>query len=444
MQLRGNLWRPISMDKSQSRPCQPDRINERGAALIITLLVATALLVAGGALIQITSMSARNAIDSTAEAQAYYGAEAGVQAALNALRDNATPTASAMPAGMTGMSFRNAVTRSSSNDCPSGSGGDTSTVPRLSRWLPYSNRQTAGTHVIVGTNPTVQYDVEVLLPPGDTLPAGTAEPKRLLIQSTGYGPNGAMKKMSMIVAKNPFDATAPAMMTLIGTPGGSPAMDFDSGNSAKHVYSGADNAGVVSGLPAFGVTNSTDLALASNSAGNNTTSDPKAAVLSGSSIPSYLQSPAAARTFLDQMQAAAIAGQAAGTATYLPNGGSGTPTGFTFVKGDYTMGTGSGSGLLIVTGDLTTNGNTNFSGLILVIGNGSVNRNGGGGGYVYGATLIASVDWPVAQGATPNTNFGAPYFNFNGAGNATMQYDSSAIDNALQTLPGPVLGVSEY
>jgi hypothetical protein len=249
----------------------------------------------------------------------------------------------------------------------------------------------------------------------------------------------------MIIARNPFDATAPAMMTLIGTPGGSPAMDFDSGNSAHHVYSGADNAGVVTGLPAFGVTNPTDYTIANNSAADNTTSDPKVAVVSGSSIPEYLRSPDKARAFLDAMQLRAIKEQAEGTATYLPNGGSGTPTGFTFVKGDYTMGTGSGSGLLIVTGDLTTNGDTNFSGLILVIGNGSVNRNGGGGGYVYGAMFIASVDWPVAAPpAMPNTNFGAPYFNFNGAGNATMQYDSSAIDNALQTTPGPVLGVSEY
>jgi hypothetical protein len=142
------------------------------------------------------------------------------------------------------------------------------------------------------------------------------------------------------------------------------------------------------------------------------------------------------------MQAAAIAGQASGTATYLPTGGSGTPTGFTFVKGDYVMGTGSGSGLLIVTGELTTNGNTNFSGLVLVLGTGYVNRNGGGGGAFYGATFIAAVDWPAA--GTPQTSFGAPFFNFNGGGNATMQYDSQAIANAFNTLSSPVLGVSEY
>src|SRR5258708_27905186 len=112
------------------------------------------------------------------------------------------------------------------------------------------------------------------------------------------------------------------------------------------------------------------------------------------------------------MQAAAIAGaaQSPATATYLPNGGSGNPTGFTFVKGDYIMGSGTGSGLLIVTGELTTNGSTDFSGLVLVLGTGAVNRNGGGGGAFYCATFLASVDWPSQSPAL--TGFGAPFFNF--------------------------------
>ena len=446
------------MDESQSRTVRSTSANERGAAMVISLLIATVLLVAGAGLIQVTSMSATNAVDSTAETQAYYAAEAGLQAALNALRANAAPTASAMPIGMTRITFRNAVIRASSNDCPGGVGGDPSTVARLSRWLPYSNRQTAGTRVTLGTNPTTEYDVEVSLPPGPDGVFGTADddvmplsllvqPGRLLVRATGYGPHGARKQMSMIVSRSAFDPAVPAMMTIIGTPSGTPAMSFESGNSASHIYSSIDNAtGLPTGLPAFGTTNAGDNLIASTQAASNTTTSPATAVLTTTSIPSYLQSPAAARLFLDQMQAAAIAGaaQSPPTATYLPNGGSGNPTGFTFVKGDYTMGSGSGSGLLIVTGELTTNGGTDFNGLVLVIGSGYVNRNGGGGGAFYGANFIASVDWPVAYGVTPLTTFGAPFFQFNGAGSATMQYDSSAVANALQLLPAPVLGVSEY
>jgi Tfp pilus assembly protein PilX len=426
------------MDQAQSTH-DPNRVNERGAALLTSLLVVTALLIAGGALIQITSMSASNTIDSTAEVQAYYGAEAGLQAALNVLRGNADHTGSTLPSGMTTINFRNAVDPAFSNDCPNGTGGDPSTIARLSRWLPYSNTQTEGTRVTVGTSPTIQYDVVVSLPPGDVLPASPLEPGRLLIQATGYGPNSSRKQMSMIVSRTAFDPMVPSMMTLVGAPNGSPAMSFDSGESANHIYSGTDHAGLVTSLPAFGTTNAIDSARAASEATSNTTSTPAAAIVS---LPTYLQSPAAARAFLDNMQLAAIQGAANGTATYLPNGGSGNPTGFTFVKGDYTMGSGSGSGLLIVTGELTTNGSTDFNGLVLVIGEGAVNRDGGGGGAFYGATFVANVDWPAQSPAL--TSFGAPFFNFNGAGVATMQYDSAAVANAFGLLPAPVLGVVEY
>ena len=445
------------MDCSNSKANQADRRNERGAALVVSLLISMILLVAGGALIQVTSMSAANAIDSTAETQAYYGAEAGLQAALNALRRNDAPTASAMPTGMTGMNFRNAVIPNRSNDCPNGSGSDAALcspnlgvgfVARLTRWLPYSNTQVSNSRVTVGANPTIQYEVFVSLPLGDTLPAGTADPDRLLVQSIGYGPSGSRKQMSMIVSRSAFDPAVPAMMTLIGTPTGVPPMSFESGNSANHIYSGVDNACTVgpcpAAMPAFGTTNAIDTNIAALNAASNTTSSPAAATIPNTSIPTYLQSPGAARTFLSQMQAAAIAGaaQSPPTATYFPSGGSGNPTGFTFVNGDYTMGSGTGSGLLIVTGELTTNGGTDFDGLCLVIGEGYVNRNGGGVGAFYGATFIARVDWPAEDPAL--TSFGAPFFDFNGAGNATMQYDSTAVANALELLPSPVLGVSEY
>jgi hypothetical protein len=216
-------------------------------------------------------------------------------------------------------------------------------------------------------------------------------------------------------------------------------MSFDSGNSANHIYSGDDHSGLASSLPAFGTTNAIDNAIAAASAGGNTTSTPATGIVV---LPAYLQSPAATRAFLDQMQLAAIQGQANGTATYLPSGGSGNPTGFTFVNGDYVMGSGNSSGLLIVTGELTTHGDTSFNGLVLVLGEGAVNRDGGGGGAFYGATFVANVDWPAQNPAL--TSFGAPFFNFNGAGVSTMQYDSAAVANAMSLLPAPVLGVSEY
>lgn len=116
--------------------------DERGAALITMLLVSLLLLTAGGALIVTTSMSATNTVDSAAEIQAYYAAEAGNQAVLNVLRGNAAPNPEFVsnPGGTIAdankISFRRAVTVSTSNVTV-----DT-TAPHLSRWLTYNNNYT--------------------------------------------------------------------------------------------------------------------------------------------------------------------------------------------------------------------------------------------------------------------------------------------------------------
>jgi type II secretory pathway component PulK len=96
----------IPMKRKSSLPCPAvrDRKGERGAALISTLLFSMLLLTAGGALLMSTGMSANNAFDSTAEIQAYYAAESGMQATLVVLR-NVTPK----------VTFVNAVSPTNSN-----------------------------------------------------------------------------------------------------------------------------------------------------------------------------------------------------------------------------------------------------------------------------------------------------------------------------------------
>jgi Flp pilus assembly protein TadG len=124
--------------------------NERGAALITMLLVSVPLLMAGGALIMVTSMSAANSSDSAAETKAYYAAEAGTQSVLNVLRGNVAPnpTFASDPAGSVApenmINFRKAVTASTSN--VSGDNG----APRLSRWLSYDSTYTD--RVILNSN----------------------------------------------------------------------------------------------------------------------------------------------------------------------------------------------------------------------------------------------------------------------------------------------------
>jgi len=106
---------------------QPHRQNERGAALLTVLLLSILLLGSGLTLLLVATTSNRTAIDSTAEMQAYYAAEGGLQATLGVLRGNVEPNGT-MPAGSK-ISFRNAVTVGTSN-FP----GDSSAAARLSGW----------------------------------------------------------------------------------------------------------------------------------------------------------------------------------------------------------------------------------------------------------------------------------------------------------------------
>lgn len=114
--------------------------SERGAALITVLLISVPLLMAGGGLIVVTSMSVANTADAAAETKAYYAAEAGAQHVLGVLRGNVAPnplfatnpSGSIAPENM--ISFRRAVGLSTSN-----LSSDSSTAARLSRWLSYDS-----------------------------------------------------------------------------------------------------------------------------------------------------------------------------------------------------------------------------------------------------------------------------------------------------------------
>jgi len=407
------------------------RKGERGAALITVLFVSTLLLAAGGALILVTSTASRTAIDSTAEMQAYYSAEAGLESSLNVLRGNIAPNA-AMPAG-TQISFSNAVTLSTSNLST-----DTSPRPRLSGWLNYNYTPSGAPNpdritLTASYTPTtgLAYSVDVSDP--DNTPPASGEPSRLLLRATGYGPKGAVKRLELVVKRTSLDYNAPCVICLRSADDGTP-INFTTGDSAAKNYSGVDRSGSGT-LPAFGATQTTDTSLEIAAANKNTVTNPIAATISMPSLPSWLQSADAARTFLADQKANAIT-QGRYFSSFSGYSGSDAAPAFTFVDGDCTLA--GGAGLLIVTGNLVMNGNPSFTGLILVLGNGSVNRDGGGNGNIFGAIVVASFN------QTGTGGFLAPTFFTNGGGNSTVQNDSNARRKA-QNLTGPrVLGIHEY
>jgi hypothetical protein len=97
----------------------------------------------------------------------------------------------------------------------------------------------------------------------------------------------------------------------------------------------------------------------------------------------------------------------------------------TFINGNATVS--GGAGVLVVTGTLTFNGNTNFDGIIMVIGQGIMNVQGGGGGQVNGEVLIANTNShsaPFGQLAA----LGSPTLNWTGGGSNFIQYNSCWAD----------------
>jgi hypothetical protein len=139
------------MEKQSAQILQNEsRKNERGAALVTVLMITFLLLVAVIALLIEASMNTANVTDATAEEQAYYAAESGIQSVIRVLRGNPdavpnpliNPSPSPSPNDNKINYFKavklctsNASCNCSTNVCSS----SLDTELRLSRWLPYDS-----------------------------------------------------------------------------------------------------------------------------------------------------------------------------------------------------------------------------------------------------------------------------------------------------------------
>src|SRR5438270_4555629 len=201
------------------------RDGERGAALITALLVSMLLLAAGGALLVTTGMTATNAVDSTAEAQAYYAAESGLQSTLSVLRRDVPSN----PSG-TAATFRSVVCGTADTNCTNSG--------NLSLWL--------GVDGTVSATPPLSFSVVVRddnYPLGAALPDAPYAPRYLRVTSTGLGPKGARKAMEMKLDAFPFDFTAHAAVAVRSDDVDTlPMLKLDLGNSNPHAWNGNDHA----------------------------------------------------------------------------------------------------------------------------------------------------------------------------------------------------------
>ena len=412
-----------------------DRHGEKGAALVISILIATLLLAVAGTVILTSGMSATTSIEGTAELQAYYGAESGLEATLNALRGHTVPNG--LPAN-TKIGFLTAVDPKKSNH----PADDASLPARLSAWLPY---HLVNGEVVKPAGANYSYSVVVMDPDdptGDLRKNPAYRPWRIQVQSTGYGPKGAVKRMEMIVQKTHFEFDPDAMLLMRGSDDLS-AMSFDIGTSNSKTYTGHDNAVAKPALPTFGVTHAPDKIVADEALTKGATvAEVKTQIVDIDELPSWLQTADKAREFLNEMQ---LVARSMGRYFTSLNGAAGTNAEpkFTFVNGDVEL-TG-GAGLLIVTGDLLLSGNPTFEGIILVLGDGNILRNGGGSGNMHGSIYVAKFarSWPAAENGLPHP-FLAPSFHTDGAGTSNLRYDSVWVQKGKDALGEIVRDVREY
>jgi hypothetical protein len=375
------------------------RRGERGAALVTTLLLSTLLLLAGGALLVKTSGSVGVAYDATSEMQAYYAAEAGLQASLNVLRGN----------------HENEAGDKATFDKAVADGGT------LGAWLGYNDdgRVSVGDHA---------YSVVVTDASEPPVAAGET-PSRLHVTATGYGPRGARKELEMLI-RNLVDLEIPGAVTLRGNSDGTGGMALDLGNSSGREFLTDD----ADPKPVFVVTNGADSAevveTMENDEKNNgenkaTYDDPPLGDTSAGTaeLPDFLTNTELTYSVVDQLREAAEDNKT-----------------IHFYDGDHSH-TGEGSGTLVVTGTLTIHGSFSWDGLILVLGDGVVEWKGGGNveeGNINGAMFIANYD-PDDLGA----GYGNPSFTISGGGKGTLSYNRDSAEAALAALGFRVAGVKE-
>lgn len=313
---------------------------------------------------------------------------------------------------------------------------------------------------ILGPPQRVGYEAQMTGSAGgtDNIITGTAtspEPMRLLLTSTGYGPRGSTKQLQAIVRKDLFNGLrGPATLTLVGPPSTvSPAttFTFNPGTSNVVVYSG-DDAVSTDIIPPIGTTNGTNLGDVEDSVSGLPPHPFNGTVVGTSSdisaeLPDFLSSPAALDALVRSLSTvAASSGRFYASGVTPPNfGNNATGQGITFCDGNVQF-TGSGGGIMVVTGILDLHGNFSFNGLIIVTGQGGITRSGGGNGTIQGNVFVAPyVGSRIGDGITPgpSATFLAPQYDLSGGGNSTLQYNSGASANAGIAVSNFVLGVVE-
>jgi len=103
-----------------------------------------------------------------------------------------------------------------------------------------------------------------------------------------------------------------------------------------------------------------------------------------------------------------------------------------------------GAGMLIVTGELVFNGDINYDGMILVLGEGSMRRQGGGSGTLSGGIIVANTLGPDGVPGTADDVLGSPTLDTSGGGDSNIRFCSTVIDDMIGAVPPRPIAFKHY
>jgi Tfp pilus assembly protein PilX len=375
--------------------------DEKGMVLVVGMLLISVLLLLGTTAVMTSTMDMKINSNYKTSTQAFYIAEAGAEAARETLRQAVAGGATLSTLLAAARGVNNNLTNSNifSNYYANGA--------FVSDDVPYvaTTNFGAGTYRVYLTNDTV-----------DGVTSATDTNSTVTLTSFGFGPQQSMSVVQITVGKA-FPADAPGAIVLPG-----PDATCDPGSSGAKSVNGVTK-------PAVAVNSAKSL---TSVIGMIT----KPALVTGGG----LATPSVQNTVLgapwDSVSGLqALRDQLSATADFH----SKTDAGFTMgtvadpkvvvITGDADFSpSDSGAGILVVTGKLSLRGNFSYSGLILVVGSGEIERSGGGGGTISGSIVLANLTGSPAI-------FGTANFHTSGGGNSTIEYNADALSNSFGRMP---------
>lgn len=400
---------------------------ERGAALIVALLLLSFLTILGGALLTNSTLDVKITDNYKLSAQLLYLAEGGIDRAREDLRTSTSTLTTLLTTA-------------------AGSDGVLSTATELSTLrtsdVPYIDNATLtdASGRLVG-----RYSVFLRNDRADgrTSPTDTNEVISLLTIAT----NGNARKMLEVEVRKGRFPKITAAVTLNG-----PVASFDPGNANNLEVRGNDHAtSPGAAVHAIGVLSTADdnavtAAIAgppdrsANYTGAGAVPPPADVVDISTQRDARLTTPPAVERIVESFKALATRSTCPGTADV---GTAGNPA-IVVIDGNCDYGPATGYGILVARGELTMNGNSSWNGLILVIGQGVLRGNTGShtinGGIFLAKTRATPSDQPPLG---PILGTLGPV-SINISGSSSILYNTTRIRDAEKRLPFTPISYREY